>query len=502
MPVRRRSTLTCGDWVTSAKTSGAHAGRSEVTLKSMDLDESALTDETEALRGIRRDLMRYLAGLPRTGSIIAVQRMLLREHTRTSRTRAGRDLIKEHRSNLRAIGDALAWQVLPAHTIRTLAKHPGRPAPPPVDGQDAAFVMHVVERLERAGRVPIISDLTNVLLVGDIVALGPGGTVEVIECKNTRIPTRLPSGGRLARQRQRGETLTSYLRESTMPYAADEARRVAKAFGNRATASLSPNLVAMDMALPEPHPEWLDTAYARYKDSPHGVGIAEIGPGDYLIIANPQAIEGNELYEAVAALPPMRRSCMAVHLEHLADPLPYCPSILSYSLDWKLRYDLLEANLVMIRLVDLAIFERRGEDGLGLTLQDDLSLLWTRGDDLQGFSNRFIHEVLAGPVSAAEMQACLLGGLRQVNRELAVFVMDPHRSGRSELVAPGSGTDVRYTTAYPAADGELAFVSSATEVGLGTVPGVTHAEYYPATGRLIVYDEDGALLDKEFPSVE
>ncbi|MEU7890709.1 hypothetical protein AB0B54_34840 [Microbispora bryophytorum] len=467
-----------------------------------DPDELALPAGAEALCGIRRDLMRYLAGLPRAGSIIAMQRMLLREHAQTSRTQAGRDLVKDHRSKLRAIGDALAWQVLPAHTIRTLAKHPHRPAPPPVDGEDAAFVMHVVERLARAGRVPIISDLTSVLLVGDIVALGPGGTVEIVECKNTRIPTRLPSSGRLARQRQRGEALAHYLRESTMPYA-DEARRFAGALGIPAAVSLSPNLVAMDMTLPEPHPEWLDTAYARYEDSPHGVGIVEIGPGDYLMIANLQAIEGNKLAEAAAALPPLRQSCMAVHLEHLADPLPYCRSILSYPLDWKLRYDLLETNLVMIRLVDLAIFERRGEDGLGLMLQDDRSLLWARGDDYsQRFSNRFVHEVLTGPVSAAEMQACLLDSLRQVDRKLAALVMEPDRSGWPELLEPGSGTDVRYTTAYPAADGELAFVSSATEVGLGAVPDVTHVEYYPATGRLIVYDEDGALLDKEFPRIE
>ena len=60
----------------------------------------------------------------------------------------------------------LAWLLLPAHTIRTLSKHPGRAASPPVDTGDAAFVMQVVDQLFRAGRVPIIADLTNVLLRG------------------------------------------------------------------------------------------------------------------------------------------------------------------------------------------------------------------------------------------------------------------------------------------------------------------------------------------------
>jgi hypothetical protein len=46
----------------------------------------------------------------------------------------------------------LAWQVLPAHTIRSLAKHPGRPAPPPVDVEDAVRGWHLVPSALR-GRV-------------------------------------------------------------------------------------------------------------------------------------------------------------------------------------------------------------------------------------------------------------------------------------------------------------------------------------------------------------
>ncbi|RAO30003.1 hypothetical protein PSN13_05202 [Micromonospora saelicesensis] len=467
-----------------------------------DLDEPAVTGKAETLRGIRRELMQHLASLPSVGSIIAMQQALLREHGRTSQTQAGRELLKEHRSKLRAIGDALTWQVLPAHAIRTLAKHPGRPAPPPVDTDDAAFVMRVVDRLAGAGRVPIIADLTNVLLVGDIVALGPSASVEVVECKNTRIPTRLPSSGRLARQRQRGETLTNYLRESVMPIA-DEAPRFAAALGIPASASPPQNLVAMDMVLPEPHPEWLDTAYAQYEESSRGVAVVEIGPGDYLILADPRAIESDEIGEVVDALPSMNKRCLAVHLEHLAEPLPYCRSILSYPVDWKLRYDLLEANLVMIRLVDLAIFETRGDDGIGLVLREDLSLVGEQDGYSQIFSHRFVHEVLTGPISAAETLSCLRETLRQSDRDLAPLVREGNpsgRSGESDLAGRGFGSDVRYTTAYPAPDGELAFVSSATEVGLGAVPGVTHVEFYPTTGRLIVHGEDGVLLDKEFPA--
>src|SRR5690606_3790564 len=208
-----------------------------------------------------------------------------------------------------AIGDALAWLLLPAHTIRTLARHPGRPAAPPADVEDAAFVMDVVERLDRAGWVPLISDLTNVLLVGGIDAVRPGGTVEVVECKNTRLPTRLPSSGRLARQRQRGETLARYLRESAMPYA-EQARRVADVLDIPAATRPSPaaaNLVAMDVDLPEPRPEWLDEACARHKDSPSGVGLVEIGPGEIHLCADRMACTGGELGYYLSISPPASR---------------------------------------------------------------------------------------------------------------------------------------------------------------------------------------------------
>lgn len=104
--------------------------------------------------------------------------------------------------------------------------------------------MQVVDQLFRAGKVPIIADLTNVLLVGDVVAVDSGGGIEVVECKNTRIPVRLPASGRLARQRQRGERLASYLRESIAPYRQamqPSVAAVADVLGIPASVPASPN---------------------------------------------------------------------------------------------------------------------------------------------------------------------------------------------------------------------------------------------------------------------
>ncbi|MGC3862351.1 hypothetical protein ACPSM1_19435 [Micromonospora chersina] len=101
-------------------------------------EETALAEE---LYGIRRFLMQIFADLPNSGSVVDLQRRLLAEHARKGATRVEHDLFKHHRTKLRAIGDALAWLLLPAHTIRTLSKHPGRAAPA-ADGHGGRRIRH------------------------------------------------------------------------------------------------------------------------------------------------------------------------------------------------------------------------------------------------------------------------------------------------------------------------------------------------------------------------
>lgn len=156
----------------------------------------------------------------------------------------------------------------------------------------------------------------------------------------------------------------------------------------------------------------------------------------------------------------------------------------------------------MIRLVDLAIFEERDDDGVGLTLQDGLFLRWTRDGYHQVFSNRFVDEVMTGPVSAAAMRTCLLDCVRDAEQKVAPLVREPDQVSRTDEMYRGSGSNVRYTTVYPAHDGDLVLVGSAADAGFDAVPGVTHTEYYPASRRLIVYADEDILLDTEIPGTD
>lgn len=458
-------------------------------------EDQALSALAEELYDNRSDLVRYFSGLPGAGSVIELQRMLLKEHLRTHRTRPERDVLKHHRGKLRAVGDALAWSLLPAHTIRTLSKHPHRAAAPPVNADDAAFVMQVVEHLASAGFLPIISDLTNVLLVGDVVAIGRRGEIEVVECKNARIPVKPPASGRLARQRHRGERLSAYLRESKMPYG-DELQQYAAKMGISTDARpASPSLVATDIALPEPHPEWLAMACSQYEESPHGAARVDIGPGDYLVIADRQALEDFGDDDVLAVISSMDRAAICFHWEQIDGPLPHIRSVLSYPLDWEVRAGLLETELVMMRLVDLAIFEEPDDDGVFLALQDDFSLLWTQGENSIRFSRRFVDEVLGGPVSAADMRDCLLNCLRDDKKKFSTQLADVERLKLARQDERGSGSEARYTTAYPNPGGGIALVRSAADAGLDGLPGVTHADFYPTSQRLVVHNGDGEFLD-------
>lgn len=97
------------------------------------------------------------------------------------------------------------------------------------------------------------------------------------------------------------------------------------------------------------------------------------------------------------------------------------------------------------------------------------------------------------------MRRCLLDCVRHAEQEIAPLVMEPDQVSRADEMDRGSGSSVRYTTVYPAPDGDLVLVGSAADAGFDTVPEVTHTEYYPASRRLIVYADEDILLDTEIP---
>ena len=90
---------------------------------------------------------------------------------------------KRHRHLLRVMADGLVHTLLPDHIIRSLSRHPGKPALLSAQGADFDFVFDEARKLSSLGVVPVIADLTTLIGVGDIVGWNGDGVV-VVECKN------------------------------------------------------------------------------------------------------------------------------------------------------------------------------------------------------------------------------------------------------------------------------------------------------------------------------
>lgn len=90
----------------------------------------------------RQVLLLELAALPAEGDVMQWQRRLADAIIDAERPEAGIDraLAKRHRHLLRVIADGLVHTLLPDHTIRSLSRHPGKPASLSAQGADFDFV--------------------------------------------------------------------------------------------------------------------------------------------------------------------------------------------------------------------------------------------------------------------------------------------------------------------------------------------------------------------------
>lgn len=301
---------------------------------------------------------------------------------------------KRHRHLLRVIADGLVHALLPDHTIRSLSRHPGKPASLSAQGTDFDFVFDQACRLYNLGMFPIIADLTTLIGVGDIVGWNGDGVV-VVECKNRLAPSREPTTGRLARQRRRGEQVETYLTTSTV----DEGDIVRQAH----TLSL-------------PSPDWAAVAdlLERCGASPTGVAVYSLGPKDALVAATPQATP--EQFEAVMpdfgeASPP----ALAFYSE-LIDVASFrvmAPS--SYPVGGELRWRLLEGDLVLVRFVDMgSLAAEFDHEGAAVAMVPEASAgridlrVDVDGQEYTKFTHQLAEFCLWMPVSVAALRQTLI----------------------------------------------------------------------------------------------
>lgn len=418
----------------------------------------------DRFRAMRAGLLAEFSDLPGQGSALAFQRHLadaiLDAESQISEVIDG-EICRRHIHLLRSIGDALAWSVLPAHTIRALRRHPGPHASLRGQQDDSAFVFAVAEKFLAGGFLPICSDLTHVLRVGDIVAYSPDRTA-ILECKNSPLPDRIPSGGRAARQRMRGEERAEYL---TRSYAEEQDGTVR---------------VALPGAWPSPNWRALQRALAAVDQSPDGFGIAYMGTHDWLVaLRRPDP-------SSDAGVPARFRRLLARHTtrfkiptigfpaEVIDEPSEFVCSPLAYPVSADVKAQFLEGSLLLIRMVDLARLEAQlliAGDQCRLEVTDSEApypILATIGSIEIPLSFRHVSTILLTPVSVRAMRHSLLLNLRRWRVAKELFQPDranvPHH-----LLA--TGDSVIYATVFRGQSGEPLVVTPASDIGLNVAHG-------------------------------
>jgi hypothetical protein len=402
------------------------------------------TSATEARRSLRAELVARLSALPASGSILGFQRALSDAIlSAEGRLLTCDDEEARHLHLLRCIGDGLAWSLLPPHTIRTLNRHPGKPASLVSQGDDLAFVFSTADKLLKSGYWPILNDLTHLLRVGDMVAVCKD-SVLVLECKNTPVPGQLPKSGRRARQRDRGERLTEYLRKS------------------RGTIDDQREWIAISATLPEPEWSVLERAIESAVASSDGVSSQALGENDWLTaLYDPSRFSvsaANQMFGKLRQA--MKSPTVGIHTELLLEPSAIVESPMVYPVSAETKAALLESQLLLLRQFDLALFEADTlihDTAVRLTVADPdapYPLRATVGELDIPLSYRFLQQVSLSPVPVRRMRDALLQVAVEQAHSLDALdqtAADVQEAGTA-LAAPGD--NITYGTIYRGTAGD------------------------------------------------
>jgi hypothetical protein len=389
-------------------------------------------DKQVPLAEIRWRLIEALTKLPGDGDLMVWQRQLADAIIAAENDPEGYDVaeLKRHRHLLRVIGDGLAHDLLPSHTIRTLSDHPGpRPASLAAQGPDLDFVFACANDLWIHGFVPILADLTTLIGIGDIVGWNAEEVV-VIECKNRSVPKRLNTSGRIARQRQRGERAEEYLRTSQLA----EGEGVVR--------------VAWGFELPEPDWAGIERLLLDCQGSESGFSLLTLGPEDILIACAEHMQEPAVLRAVLRDASTLELPIMASYAELFTDGDHRARSPSSYPVTADLRWRLLERKLLLFRAVDMGkLGARFWHNGLEVRLTpemvDDLLHLRLDVTDFESvwFNPPITEYCLLTPVSVSMREAFMA-----FSKQLVESVVPGEGLGSAMKAAEGDR--FTYVTAY------------------------------------------------------
>lgn len=360
---------------------------------------------TEAFRARRAELATELDAVDGPKSLLAVQLKLV-EEIKAVEAQAFRNRLspeREHLNLMRIFGDTVAWKTLHSHTIRQLAKHPGKP-PALSSQQGLEFVLQCAALAAETGHAVRICDVTNVLKISDLV-IGDYERPMLIECG----PDGGKVNGRKARQLERMEVVSSILRD-----------------GRGFVPGTEVPFMVLDVSVAAEH-SWGLVEAAVSGALTDGSGLAQ-ADGDLVWAIRSDAIDGDRLPgvdEATKLAADFEDPIVATVSSRLDDPSAAFPPPLAYPLPLKLQLALLERDVRLIHIIDLARFLRVKLEGASVTrirrdhrgnlLQPPLIVETTAC--VAAGSSRHIEDVLYGFVSIDSSVKSLLAATVATSEE-------------------------------------------------------------------------------------
>ncbi|WP_157856984.1 hypothetical protein [Streptomyces sp. PRh5] len=334
-----------------------------------------------SLEELRISLVNDLDAADTPGKFMAMQLRLAKEIKQAEAQKNPE--MDEHKHKLRLLGDALAWKALDRHTIRELSRDRLRAAHLTSQGEDFDFVLSVAEASAKRGDLPLVCDLTHLLAVGDLLVLNSSGIV-IFECKNRTIPLRAPTG-RQARQESRAREASHYLETGFVEKEGSENR--------------------LSLDLDEPPHEHAALRYCvekAYSDPIGGAGLVKIGERDFILAFRVGQRDIGELLNPLSKdlkTTGWRLGYSQGFSGAIWYPSPFRSNPFILPLSVQQRCDLVDGDLIIMRIVDVANFDYSGEvEGLHVEFRvsskgDVLKFETSVDGESVELSNRFIEQV-------------------------------------------------------------------------------------------------------------
>lgn len=354
----------------------------------------------EDLRSIRLGLFQQCTKVDSFEELFAAEMAIASEIRRAEalQAQAMKTDVQFHIERLRLYADGLVWLILHPHVIRQMAKNVDLPKSLLQQGEAFDLVLQSASHYFKTLGVPVfISDITNILKIGDLVIVTNTEAPMIVETKKRLPKPEHLMQGRSGRQISRAIGTMKYLKEGSAKVFGDEHSRHVVETQTKARRNWD--------LIDDVCKKGLQTDWAELVVSDHEVMWAYRGRLDERLGREIQARSSDTGSQFLGT---------TLGLMNRVDGLFPPPSV--WPVSTEVRWALLEEDLALIHLLDMTAFRRTHDtgDALEVDLSCDHPILVTIDDTVYPLSLKFIYDVLYGYET---VESCV-DGLFQFARQL------------------------------------------------------------------------------------